>query len=293
MPLFFLASGIAAALIHKASRRDYIAGKLVPIAWIFLVWSVILSVSLDWSITAAPWAPGGVMSDPVSSVAEPKHGLWFVQALWVMCLMALLVRGMPPVLVLVLATAMTLHNDIGLWPRHFPVFADWIVHNLLDYTLFFFAGLFGSKFIISHAASVRTMLLLLAGGLLTFASLNIVAWEADHIFSRTQTLRAAAGVAIGLSVSVLVSQLQLVGFALSWFGQRSLGVFLGHGLFMVPVATQLPEAIHGSTGLSVVMPLALTVFSVAGSILLYLALSRIGLKWLYVMPKHWVGRASS
>ncbi len=290
MPLFFLASGVAASFIHRAPGRDYAAFKLLPIAWIYLAWTVIHGFAFEGLAFAAPWSAGGLFGYLPAALAAPSHGLWFVFALGVMCAVALLVRALPPALVLGGALWMTLHNDFGLWPRRFPVFPDWIVHNIFDYSVFFFAGLYGARRIIAAAASPRTMAALLVAALAGFAALNLLALQSDTLYWRTQTLRAVGGAAIGLSAAVLVSRPPRIGAALAWFGQRSLGVFLGHGFFLVPFATLLPASIHGSARFGALMPLAATVVAVAGSTLLYLGLAKIGLKWIYILPKS-AGRA--
>ncbi|MEL6322875.1 MAG: hypothetical protein AAFQ84_01445, partial [Pseudomonadota bacterium] len=46
----------------------------------------------------------------------------------------------------------------------------------------------------------------------------------------------------------------------------------------------------GSTIWGHVMPLIATCIAVAGSLLLYLGLERIGLRWVYILPKR-VGRS--
>jgi len=290
MPLFFLASGIATSFIHKAPRGEFVVFKLLPIAWIFVLWTAVYGLALEGAAQSPPWSAGGLLFYLPGALIAGDHGMWFVMALGLMCLAALITRNFPPTIVLGLALAMTLYNDITAWPYHFPVFPDWIVHNLLNYAIFFFAGLYGSQYFIKRAGSPRTMRVVLISALLGFIAVNVAVIAAEAWFWRTQTVRAILGTAIGFSAAVLLSEVPKIGPALSWFGQRSLGVFLGHGLFLVPFVTLLPSGISGSTIWGHVMPLIATCIAVAGSLLLYLGLERIGLRWVYILPKR-VGRS--
>ena len=290
MPLFFLASGIAASFIYQAPRREYFAFKLLPIAWIYILWTIIYGFAFEGVGSAWPWQAGGLFDYLPKAMVAPDHGLWFVFALWIVCFLAIITRGLPQWLVLAGALGMTLHNDFGLPPYYYPVFPNWIVHNILNYTVFFFVGLFGARRIIEGVVSIRTMWTLLGVSVLGFIAVNLIAAQSETLFWRTQTLRAAGGTGIGLALSVLLTRVDRLGPALAWFGQRSLGVFLGHGLFLVPLVTLLPASLHGSETLSTVMPLIVTVIVSAAATLLYLGASRIGLRWLYILPKS-VGRS--
>lgn len=290
MPLFFLASGIATSFVIGLPRREFFARKLLPIAWIFLFWSLVLGIAFDGAANALPWAADGAIPYLLKALIKPSYGMWFVLALGLVTLAAMLFRDAPPYLILGLALLMTLHNDLGLWPRHFPIYPNWMVHNILNYSVFFFAGLYGRQLIIQGFTAPRRAVAALACAAAAFTILNLVGAESKPIFKMSQTLRALSGAMIGLGLSILISRTPVLGPALSWFGKRSLGVFVGHGLFLIPFIQLLPEALHGSDRLALLMPVVATAIAVTGSILLFLGLSRVGLRWLYILPPH-VGRA--
>jgi uncharacterized membrane protein YcfT len=291
MPLFFLASGIATSFVIDLPRREFFARKLLPIAWIFIFWSLVLGVAFEGIASAPIWSERGILGYLAEVLHDPNYGMWFVLALGGMCLVAMLVRDLPPAIVLIAALAMTIHNDLSLYPRHFPVYPDWMVHNFLNYSLFFFFGLSGSRIIQRHTFTRTQVLALLASATVLFAVLNYIGHHSARIFEMTQTLRALSGATIGCAVAILLSRLDKIGDLFSWFGRRSLGVFVGHGLFLIPLV-QLLLGFRDMipTWAGAFLPILLTSASVAGAILLFESLTRLRLQWLYVLPPQ-VGRA--
>ncbi len=290
MPLFFFASGIATSFLIQLPVREFFARKLLPIAWIFFFWSLVLGLAFEGVARTAPWAEGGALWYLANVFFDPSYGMWFVLALGLMCLIAFLTRSISPVLVIAGALAMTIHNDLSLYPRRFPLYPDWIVHNFLNYTLFFFLGLYSPRVIDLSTFSSSQIWRFLAAGVTAFAALNILGHLSPKLFELSQTLRAMSGTVVGLCTALLVSRLDRIGPALAWFGTRSLGVFVGHGLILIPLAWLLNRSAHAVPGASVAFPLLLTLLSVAGSVMLFEALCRLRLTWFYVLPPQ-VGRA--
>ncbi len=290
MPLFFFASGIATSFLIHLPVRELFARKLLPIAWIFFFWSLVLGIAFEGVAQTAPWAQGGALWYLANVFFHPGYGMWFVLALGLMCLIAFQTRSLSPVLVIAAALAMTIHNDLSLFPRRFPLFPDWIVHNFLNYTLFFFLGLYSPRVIEIGAFSPPQIWRFLAAGLTAFAALNILGHLSPKFLELSQTLRATSGTVVGLCAALLVSRLERIGPALAWFGTRSLGVFVGHGLILIPLAWLLNHYAHEVPAAAVAFPPLLTLLSVAGSVMLFEALCRLRLTWLYVLPPR-VGRA--
>lgn len=285
MPLFFLASGITTSFVMSRSSRDYIATKLLPIAWIFLFWTIVLGVVLDGVFEAAPWDEGGLFHYLAEAIVHPKYGMWFVLVLGILSAVALLLRNVPPGIVFVGSLALTLANDLSLMPASFGPFAKFMVHNLFDYAFFYFIGLYSTQVIVSAVSSPKRTLVTLAVAVIAFVCLNmLVKFGSSHYFLMTQTARATAGAAIGLCLAVLISQWNAAGETLSWVGKRSLGIFVAHGLFLFPLARYLGERMEGVEHAGLITPPLITVAAVIGSLLLYLSLSRAGLTWLYILP---------
>ncbi len=285
MPLFFLASGIALKYIYQKPPSEFVAYKLLPIAWIYMVWTVICGIAFD-DVLSLPFLGGeSIAIYFAKAMVQPTHGLWFVLALGVMCFLALITRQLPSMVVLAGTLAMTLYNDMGLHPAYFPIVSDAVVHNILNYCLFFFVGLFFSDLIIKEANSRNRMLALLGLSFIGFIIANWLAFQSEALFWQTQTVRAVCGTAIGFAVSVLLTRIDQVGSAMSWMGKRSLGIFLGHGLFLVPIVVYMPEAFRGAETLQTIAPILATALCVGGATALYLLLSRIGLRWIYIFPK--------
>lgn len=288
MPLFLLASGIATSFLYRRSGREFVARKIVPIAWLLVVWTVVLSgffslVEGEWdgSLAGLLGFGGGILR----SLALPEGQLWFVWVLGILSGAAFLSRSLPPLALLAGCSALTLASDVAN-AAHFAMFPQSLaLANLIDYALLFFLGLVGRQVIIRWAERTDWVILgMLVGGAI-FIALNVCSYCFSVVFDWTHTLRALTGAALALGGAVLVSRQRHASTVLAWFGQRSLQIFLGHGLILVPLCAALGRIEDAPAIWSMVLPLLMTVCAVGGALLVHAGLSALGLGAVYGLPR--------
>ena len=288
MPTFFLASGIATSFLIGRSRTEFVARKLLPMAWIFLVWTVVLGLLSAVDPTAAPLSDDGVVTYVGEALVRPTNGMWFVWGLGLLTLAAFLVRRLPPALVLGGVAGLAVASGFGLVPHEAGPFLPWVVRNVTGYAFLFFAGLYLPAAFQRLAADPRR----LAGATLAATATLIAVCALDlaqggGLTAEWQPVRSLAGGLAGLGVAMGVAALPILGGWLEWVGARSLAIFVGHGVFLLPferLAGRSLAAADPSEAARLATGLGLAVAAVLTALLLHAALTRLRLGWLYVLP---------
>ena len=104
--------------------------------------------------------------------------------------------------------------------------------------------------------------------------------------SKSEAARRA--LARGLGVTIRRRDLSGLGAALTWMGRRSLPVYVGHGLVILPIGLAAPASWFLGRDLSatgvVLLALTVTAAAVGVALAVYGLLSALRLRWLYVLP---------
>lgn len=286
MPLFFIASGITTSFAINSTPSQYLTRKVLPICWILLVWTLILGLVFQDFILSHPFGADGVFAYVMHGFLQPDYGLWFVVAILWMSVLAYLVRDLPPWLVLTIAFVIAALIGFGLGPQTIPPLSDHLVNQVLSYGFFFFLGLYGRNIIVTFANRPRYVAVAFLVSAIVFVFFNKfpAGIDAPALFTRSGVLRSLAGATAGLCIAIAASRMAVIGEWLSWFGNRSLSIFVAHGLFLIPLAGWPLLLFADMRVAELVAPALLAALSIAGSLLLYQALIWLHMRWLYRLP---------
>ena len=294
MPTFFLASGITTSFLLSRARDEYVARKILPLVWILLVWSFLRDIVLLQFDPFSGDPSTGVGHFVHNLLLSPNAGMWFVWSIAVLSILAVLVRGVPWVLTVAVALAASILVSTGRFPVGATPLSSFLVENFLTYAYLFFVGVGLAALFTDIGASGRRAAALFVLGGLGFVAANAVDLLGDGDRSgASAALRITFGALFGLATAMLVDRVAPLGRWMCWAGRRSLGIYVGHSLFMFWIVRLAPDAwIDGLAATAagpVLSPVLLTAISVAGALLLNEALVRARLGWLYVLPPD-VGR---
>lgn len=290
MPIFFVVSGISAKLyLDNHNSKDFIKDKtrklLVPstlglFAFQFLQGLINIHLSNAYDTMSQIPFPGNVIGLTVAAILSGIGVLWYMQLLWVICLILLLVRLIEKGKLLKAA------KKTPIWLIFLFVIPVWafglvlntpiiVVYRLGFYTAFFMLGyyVFSSEEVMEKLKKFLPAFLIIALGLgITFTILFFGKNYADKPINRNP-LFAAYGYFGSLAI--------LTGFArffdkknafASYMAKRSLGIYVFHYLGISAVGLLLARP--GLLPAAVVYPLSL-VAGLAAGIGLYEIISRI------------------
>lgn len=278
MPLFFVVAGLFATKWLTASWGDLWRSKLVLFIWVFLVWEVIGTFTLQLGLITKDQCCGvadsvlGVLLSPVM----PRFELWFIWALAIFFTVAKLTRRLDPRIQLVVAG---IASAIAL--------SGWVTPNVgwsgvVKYYFFFLAGLY-LRSLVLRIGEIRS-LLVLGGIVLLWAGVSFSVW----LFALTTVpgvyfLNALLGVVAGVAASRLLSRLRF----LREIGTQTLPVYLAHTPIILVLsfllwATPFDAAIDT---IAVALPPVLAAVAIALALLLHARLVRTPLRVLYEPPR--------
>lgn len=261
MPAFFLASGLVTAYGIGRAWPDYLARRVYPSVWLFVLWStilIVLSRFLAWPDVVLPG------SHILTMWIDPYVHMWFMRDLIVMVLIARLTVRVPTPLLIGVAAVYYLLSTYDAFGSALPA----------GLFVFFAIGLRFNAAVLSLPEKRPLVLLAVGAGICLGAAALIGIEPAKPVI-------AVGGILAMLSAAVLADRLPVVGRALTGIGARSLPIYLMHMIFMGNVLSFLPAGkILGGW----VMPFVFTAFGIVVSMLAYRVLVMIGMKALFMLP---------
>lgn len=234
LPVFFLIAGIFAARgVLDGSFRDLAVKRLLPLAYVYVLWSLIRFAmfallpglpSRDTDI--APADPLSILLLPVL----PASLYWFLYALLLFMLLMWLVRRVPRWIILTTTAIISTLFTARLVDTHT------IAWNRIGALLFFFAvGVFASREIVAamRRATTRHVVLVVGGYVAIVAVLFVFRGAARVPFV------ILAGQCLAVAAVLLLSRELARVRALGWVsrvGRTSLPIYLVHILVIPPLA---------------------------------------------------------
>lgn len=278
MPVFFMASGLTLSFALGLPRLAFLRRRVLPVLWIYVVWTLIYAAFNDNVTTLFPWANDRHSTPLWRTVYWPYGNLWFVWILAAFTVFAGLSRTLPRLPVVMAAYLAAIAGDIGLvrW-ESFPG----LMGLFITYLPFFLTGALYSNVILRLSSDLKRCLLIGGGAVLVLIVISLI----DPLGPSTLTLRYAAGAVIGLVLSILMARSRTLERFFSWLGHRSLAIFVGHQLFLASILGFLwsePWFREWFSGWPVILAGLGAIF---GSLLLQALLMRLGLRWLYTPPR--------
>lgn len=278
MPLFFLVSGFFAAnAIHQPWPQ--VAHRIGTSVYLYVVWLLLLAAFTVWE-RQLPMNRTQNLDELALDLVFASTGLWFLYALVVYFVLAKTTSALPAGLVLSVATAIAVTGVL------LPIEEANRVSVLL-HLIFFMLGARLPELVRTAAGWGRRpgVLPLLTLGFVVASVLLATLGLPGGI---EVLVLSVVGLPAGVLLSVRAARAPRTAAALSWVGQRTLPVYVLH----IPVLGALhhlglsPALGPEATALPLVTlyPLLMTAVVVAGTLLSYAVLVRVGLSVLFRLP---------
>ncbi|QIG48324.1 acyltransferase family protein [Nordella sp. HKS 07] len=274
MPDFFLISGLFLAARIDRPWRTYLDTKLLHFAYFYILWMTIQYGMKSWGIIQAEGPLAALQAYGLGFV-QPFGTLWFIYLLAIFFVAAKALRRFPPLLVFAVAAVLEMA----------PIETGWLViDEFAGRFVYFFAGYWLAPHIFAFAREV--------GGLNPLAILaGLLAWGAINgiLVVRGWSHLPGIGLALGfigasavISASVLLARVKLAG-VIRYCGQQSIVIYLAFFMFMAATRTVLLKT--GLVDDLALVSLIVTLAGVAGPVLLYLAVRKTPLSFLFIRPQ--------
>lgn len=292
MPLFFALSGALAVSLIRQDWGRVLHNRVAVFVMLFVLWSTIHIAAFKYLL----WHPLFAFRAPISwevlqGMIQPRTSIWFVWALAIYILFAKSLRPWPAIAA-ALSLAIGLLGASGL-PMDYG-FALLQQKLLLYLPFFVLPALYGRGALIWIAN--HPLLLLALGAVLSAlavlgAAVPVPEGAGQYLsIGATELLRASGGLCAGLAGAVYLARLPGAVTLFSYFGRRTLSIYLPHILFL-SIAVSLLARWNLPGAALYALPLVCAVV-VAFSLGLARLLRMAGQTWLLhpVLPALWYGR---
>ncbi len=219
IPVFFLASGILfAGQVHRP-LAEIVRRRILVLVWLLALWTVVGSL-VQSVVPLYPWDDDDApLPGLARAVFDPQGNLWFIYALLVFTVAAVLVRRLNGPLRLVAASAI-----FAVLIAYDQIWDTFQTRNMVQFYPFYMGGLLAADAIRAFVASPRRVVVLLACGIMGLAAVRLLPLP----FALDKGLEGLFGVGIGLAVAVRVQAVPVIASALAAAGKRSLDIYLVH-----------------------------------------------------------------
>jgi uncharacterized membrane protein YcfT len=235
MPDFFLVAGLFLGGAINWPLRAFLDRKVVHFIYFFVLWTFIILLTKSGELGLID--PRAFLTAFLWAIIDPYSSLWFVQLLPLLFVVARLTRRLPPVAVILSASA--LHVLAARFPEggQYAMGSDMTGWMTVDTF-----SLFSVYFVIGHTARATIFAFAAWVARRPFAALaGLAAWAVAHQSAVAAGLTEIPGLTLvfgllgGLAVVAAASLMASAGIAL-WFaycGRKSLPIYLS---FAIPMA---------------------------------------------------------
>jgi uncharacterized membrane protein YcfT len=273
MPDFFLISGLFLARRISVPWRSFLDSKVIHFAYFYILWMTIQFAMKGPGIAIDEGLPAALTQYGLGYV-QPFGTLWFIYLLAVFFVVTKALKDVPPMMVFIMAALLEM----------LPLQTGWmVIDEFAARYVYFFVGYWLAPIIFKSADRLWTInIFALVGALYVWSTAH--SWAVVSNLSELTgvgLLLGFAGCAAVISTGVLFAR---TGFAewLRYLGANSIVIYLSFFLFM---------AITRSVGLQVmpdinvdVLAIATTVSGIIGPVLLYWAVRKTPLSFLFKRP---------
>lgn len=235
MPDFFLVAGLFLGSALNWPLRRYLDRKVVHFIYFFVLWTFIILLVKSGGLGLTD--PRTFLSAFLWAIVDPYSSLWFVQLLPLLFVAARLLRVLPPVAVIVAASA------LHLLAARFPEGGQYAMgSNMTGWMTIDTFSLFAVYFLIGHYARTAIFSFAVWVARRPLAALaGLTGWGVAHQAAVVGGMTEVAGLTLifgllgGMAVVVVASLMGSVKIA-SWFsycGRKSLSIYLS---FAIPMA---------------------------------------------------------
>ncbi|MET4388796.1 putative membrane protein YcfT [Bradyrhizobium sp. F1.4.3] len=272
MPDFFLISGLFLPLVIDRDWRTYLDRKVVHFAYFYVVW-----VTIQFGFKAPAFAAETGWHDVgllyLESFIEPFGTLWFIYLLPVFFVVTKLTRRIPPLAILIVATALETARITTGWTA---------IDEFCARVVYFYSGYLFAPYVFALSDRARKHPGLALAALAAWALVNasVVAFGASEWKIVSLVLGFAGACAIITSGTLLARAHWLN--ALRFCGENSIVIYLAFFLPMAATRTLLLRTgIIPDIGM---VSLIVTIVGVIGALAIWQAVLRLGGHFLFERP---------
>jgi fucose 4-O-acetylase-like acetyltransferase len=249
MPLFFAMSGLFFRNAASRSWRWLLVNRVLPFLYLYGVWTALWNAAFE--LTPVEGINFGLRHVPVL-FTDPGVGPWYILALAMYFLAAKVLSPLQVLVQLTIVAALAIPVATRL------ISMGWAWEYITMYSLAFFAGMHGQRLLMALADRTTAMSVAIAAGIWAVgtAAAVIGGWP---MFIPL----CAAGIALGVTLAAYLHRARI----LSWFGIRTLPIYLLHmpliaAVYSIPGIRSLPA----STWVGAGVVLCTWIFAVFASI---------------------------
>jgi threonine dehydratase len=284
LPLFFAVSGLFAANVLRRPWSAVLRTRAARFYWLFVVW-VLIQAPL---FAAFPdFTTGHVESwtDLLAQLTVRPPNVWYLYALALYFLAARAVRDLPPVAVLTGGLVLSVLAGAGL----LPVVGN--AQSVVQYFFFFLVGLYGPAVVRAVVAQAGIGRLALYTVLFGVGAVGVLAVGPGIERGVLAPWVSLAGLAFGFTLAALLAGRRWLGAPLAALGSRTLPVYVLH----LPLVAALDAGVRHlelprSWVVAGVYPVLAVLLVCAVCLPLEQLLRRLGLPWLFALPRPLVAR---
>jgi uncharacterized membrane protein YcfT len=272
MPDFFLISGLFLAVVIDRDWRTYLDRKVVHFAYFYLLW-VTIQVVVKAPGLAAEQGWAGVAWAYAETLIEPFGTLWFIYLLPVFFVVTKLTRRVPPPIIWLIAAALEITHIHTGWT---------LVDEFASRFVYFYTGYILAAQVFALAAKAQARPFEAVAVLLLWGIAN--GFFVYQSYAELPFLSLALGL-LGAAAIVRLSALMAKSdlFApLRYCGRHSIVIYLAFFLPMAATRTVLLKT-GVVTDIGTVSAIV-TVCGVIGPLLLFWAVRRTALRFLFERP---------
>jgi uncharacterized membrane protein YcfT len=273
MPDFFLVAGLFVSRVLDRPWRSYADTKIVHFLYFYVLWITIEFLALNWRLLLE-WEPVEALAHYAILYIQPEGHLWFIYMLPAYFLATRLLRGVPAGWVIAAAIVLKLANPETGWK---------MIDRFGMYFVFFYCGHVFAPYLFRLAELCRTHPKRALVVLALWCVVNGIAVKLT--ITDVPVVHLVMGFSGALAVlifSALVAGMRSMEW-LRYIGQHSIVVYLAF-FFPMIVARKIImdfQLLEGPGNIA----FAITVLSTLGAFMIYWAVRRTPLRFLFERPQ--------
>jgi len=295
VPLFFVASGLfaRASVVGDVKR---LLSRVLRLLWVFALWLLAFLLYFRFLVKRPdiPITNRSIAEDFLGQLIAPDY-IWFLWALALFFIAARVAMATAPRTILVLSAILSAAvTVVTIDPSIFPLPEVRSVRNSASYFFFFLAPVVYPQ-IRTRIATVSVL-----RGLMIFIPIFILLMMVKTtmfgavIAGIARTGATIAGVVVLLFFARAIENLNLLSSLFKYLGKRTLQVYVVHTFVVATLAVVAGSiGIWGGAVVDYAGVVILTATGVLVSILFAWGAQRIGLYWMFALPKWLQHRLSS
>lgn len=268
MPLFFAISGMLSRRVLSTTWKELLEKRIVLLFYLYVLWAM-----MDFGRRLLS-GESQSLSDLLHLILWPDPVLWFIWALGFYFIIAKAFSGSLRLLALCGSLALSILVSIEALPVHA------VEHSkALNYVFFFLLGSYGAPRIFELLKHWRAVFLVSA---LAYVSL-FLALRWGYAAPFLVSVLSIIGLVTGISGSIYLSRIPVIGPMLAYFGRNTLTIYVTHAQ-LLKLFVPLLAGIVALPGFSIWGALAVGAVATWLSLALRPLLVSMGATWLYALP---------